>query len=289
MALYAFDGTWNKKKDAGFYGLNTNVARFRELYTGTTFFYRGPGTKHGPIAKLVGGAFSVGGQERIQEARRNLARQFAAGDREIDIVGFSRGAALAVHFANDIARSGIAVNGRIEKPAIRFLGVWEIVAAFGVPINFGFEFKRFNLGYRLELPQQVQYCYHAIALDEWRPAFRPTRVRSACEVWFRGLHSDVGGGNGNRALNDLSLRWMLRKALACGLPMSEDCVARSCDRANVNGQVAEYIDLVNGLARKLEPEDRFHYSVSARPQHVNPPQPYTRESELHEVRASSGA
>jgi uncharacterized protein (DUF2235 family) len=289
MALYAFDGTWNKEKDTGCYGLNTNVARFRELYTGTTFFYRGPGTKHGPFAKLVGGAFSVGGQARIQEARRNLARQFAAGDRDIDIVGFSRGAALALHFASVIARSGIAVNGRVEKPAIRFLGVWEVVAAFGVPINLGFDFKRLNLGYRLGLPKQVQHCYHAIALDEWRPAFRPTRVRSACEVWFRGLHSDVGGGNDNRALNDLSLRWMLRKALAGGLPMSEDCVTRSCDRANVNGHVAEYIDLINGRAREPEPEDRFHYSVSERPRHVNPPRPCTRESELHEVRTWSGA
>jgi len=289
MALYAFDGTWNKEKDTGCYDQNTNVTRFRDLYAGTTFLYRGTGKKHGPLGKLVGGAFSVGGKERIREARRNLARQFAAGDRDIDIVGFSRGAALAVHFANVIDRLGITVDGRIERPVIRFLGLWEVVAAFGVPINLGFVFKRINLGYRLSLPKLVRNGYHAIALDEWRPAFRPTRVQSACEVWFRGAHADVGGGNDNRALNDISLRWMLRKAMASGLPMVENCVAHSCDRANVNGQVAGYIDLINGRAREPEPEDRYHYSVCERPRLVNPPYPYTRESELHEVRTWSGA
>ena len=44
MALYAFDGTWNSEKDAGRYDLNTNVVRFKDLYAGTKFFYKGVGT-----------------------------------------------------------------------------------------------------------------------------------------------------------------------------------------------------------------------------------------------------
>src|SRR5688572_3703823 len=127
MALYAFDGTWNKEKDAGRYDLNTNVVRFKDLYDGTVYFYKGVGTRHGTLGKIVGGAFGVGGQERIDDARRDMARQFAAGDHDVDIVGFSRGAALAVHFANIIAGSA-SLNGG-TKPVIRFLGVWDIVAA----------------------------------------------------------------------------------------------------------------------------------------------------------------
>ena len=40
-------------------------------------------------------------------------------------------------------------------------------------------------------------------------------------MWFRGVHSDVGGGNGNRGLNDITLKWMMSKARAAGLPISD--------------------------------------------------------------------
>src|SRR5688500_4256375 len=168
MALYAFDGTWNSEKDAGEYDRNTNVVRFKDLYTGSKFFYRGVGTKHGFLGKVAGGAFGVGGHDRIEDAKKHMAKQFTIGDRDIDIVGFSRGAALAVHFANVIADDGVTVNGVLERPPVRFLGVWDIVASFGIPINLGFNFNRINLGYKLGLGKGVKFCYHAIALDEAR-------------------------------------------------------------------------------------------------------------------------
>jgi hypothetical protein len=143
MALYAFDGTWNSEKDAGEYDKNTNVVRFKDQYAGTKFFYKGVGTKHGTLGKFFGGAFGVGGHERIEEASKDVAAQFAKGDRDIDIVGFSRGAALAAHFANVIGDDGVKVNGAREKPTVRFLGVFDVVAAFGIPVNLpGFNFNR---------------------------------------------------------------------------------------------------------------------------------------------------
>ena len=285
MALYAFDGTWNNEKDAGRYDLNTNVVRFKDLYAGAKFFYQGVGTKHGMVGKIVGGAFGVGGHDRIEDAKRDLAHQFAGGDRDIDIVGFSRGAALAVHFANVIGDDGVVVNGVKEKPAIRFLGVWDIVAAFGIALNLGINFNRINLGYKLGLSKAVKFCYHGLALDESRKAFRPTRVRGGCEVWFRGVHSDVGGGNNNHALNDITLRWMLRKAIASGLPMKTDCVATGCARTNVDGRIGENFDKVLSRPREPKADDTFHYTVATRPGHVNPPDPCTRETELMESQA----
>ena len=282
MALYAFDGTWNNEKTAGEYDKNTNVVRFKDLYTGPKFFYQGIGTRHGFIGKIVGGAFGVGGQERIALARADVARQFAAGDRVIDIVGFSRGAALAADFSNVISDQGVMVSGKVEKPVVRFLGVWDLVAAFGIPINLGFHFNRINLGYKLGLSTNVQFCYHALALDERRPAFRPTRLRPGFEVWFRGVHSDVGGGNGNHALNDITLRWMLRKAIASGLPMAADCVGTSCTRVDVNGRISTNFDPLHGRAREPKPGDWYHYTVAARTGCVNPPDPCTRETEAHE-------
>jgi uncharacterized protein (DUF2235 family) len=284
MALYAFDGTWNSEKDAGRYDQNTNVVRFKDLYMGPKFFYKGVGTKHGMVGKIVGGAFGVGGHERIEDAKRDLERQFAAGDRNIDIVGFSRGAALAVHFAN-VVGDGLTLNRVHEVPQVRFLGVFDIVAAFGIAIDLGFSFNRINLGYKLGLSKAVKYCYHALALDESRKAFRPTRVRNGCEVWFRGVHSDVGGGNENHALNDISLRWMLRKAIASGLPMATDCVGTSCLRIDVNGKVGENFDKILSRPREPKQDDAFHYTVAMRKGCVNPPDPCTRETELLEEQA----
>jgi uncharacterized protein (DUF2235 family) len=284
MALYAFDGTWNSEKDAGRYDLNTNVVRFKDLYTGTRYFYKGVGTKHGMLGKIAGGAFGVGGHDRIEDAKRDMAKQFASGDRAIDIIGFSRGAALAVHFANVVGDDGVKVNGVLEKPLIRFLGVWDVVASFGIPINLpGFNFNRINLGYKLGLAKAVQSCYHALALDEARQAFRPTRVRGGCEVWFRGVHSDVGGGNNNHALNDITLRWMLRKAIATGLPMAADCVATGCARVDVNGRIGENFDPIHNRAREPKPGDRYHYTIAMRPKHANPPDPCERETEVTET------
>jgi uncharacterized protein (DUF2235 family) len=289
MALYAFDGTWNSEKDAGQYDRNTNVVRFKDQYAGPKFFYQGVGTRHGMLGKFFGGAFGVGGQKRIERARADMARQFAAGDRDVDIVGFSRGAALAAHFANVIADDGVQVGGVRERPAVRFLGVFDLVAAFGIPVNLGFSFNRVNLGYKLSLSQGVKFCYHALALDEARQAFRPTRLRGGCEVWFRGVHSDVGGGNDNRSLNDITLRWMLNKAIASGLPMAAGCVAASCARADVQGVIGENFDPIRNRPREPKGEDRFHYTVAARARHVNPPEPCVRETQLLEAQAWQSA
>jgi len=156
------------------------------------------------------------------------------------------------------------------------------VAAFGIPINLGFNFNRINLGYKLGLSKGVKYCYHALALDEARQAFRPTRLQGACEVWFRGVHSDVGGGNDNHALNDITLRWMLHKAIATGLPMASDCVGTSCKRINVDGKIGDNFDKILSRPREPKKDNSFHYTVAARQGCVNPPDPCTRETELLE-------
>src|SRR4029079_1813859 len=109
------------------------------------------------------------------------------------------------------------------EPQIRVLGVWDVVAAFGLA-NLGNEVL--NIGHHLSLPQKnLKFCFHALALDERRLSFLPTRLPGGCEVWFRGVHSDIGAGTKNRALNDLSMRGMMRKAMAAGLPIVADDLA----------------------------------------------------------------
>ena len=112
-----------------------------------------------------------------------------------------------------------AAGAQTVKPQVRFLGLWDVVAAFGIAVDIGIRFSRINLGYKLQLGKYVKYCFHALALDEHRQPFRPTRTPNGYEAWFRGVHSDIGGGNGNHGLNDITMRWLLRKAIAVGLPL----------------------------------------------------------------------
>ena len=75
-----------------------------------------------------------------------------------------------------------------------------------------------------------------MALDERRSAFPLTRVRGRRnqtigekrlqEVWFRGVHSDIGSWI-NPPLNNISLFWLLKHALADGLPIDADQIETS--------------------------------------------------------------
>jgi hypothetical protein len=76
-----------------------------------------------------------------------------------------------------------------------------------------------------------------MAMDERREAFRITLLRNAYQVWFRGVHSDVGGGNRNLGLSCIALRWMLRKAKAAGLPIDEVSIKSCSEKINPRAEI----------------------------------------------------
>lgn len=293
MALYAFDGTWNAATldDNVPQDNETNVAHFCLAYDSPQKFYRpGPGTRFGKVGKIVGGAFGAGGHERLREMYHELCTQWAQGDHTIDVIGFSRGAALALDFANLIQDNGIRQPGTkmvvAERPQLRFLGLWDVVGSFGVPINAGpLEFQEINFGHELTLPDHVEYCFHAMAMDERRQTFRVTRVMNAYEVWFRGVHSDVGGGNGNTGLSAIALRWMLQKAQGAGLPINEALVQTHLARIDATAPIKPPSDLIPNEYRGFLKGDRFHYTVTERPGHNNAPEGSNVESEAEEAEA----
>jgi uncharacterized protein (DUF2235 family) len=269
MALYAFNGTWNSEKTDVLttpdneYQTNTNVLKFRDAYTGSNGYYtNGVGTRFGLLGRIFGGAFGVGGHDRINDALTHVRARLAAGDAIIDVVGFSRGAALALAFTNRVYKQ--VIDPRTGKPpVIRFLGLWDVVGSFGIPINLGpFMFQEYNLGYTLKLPPNVEYCFHAMALDERRQTFRVTRLKGACEVWFRGAHTDIGGGNGNLGLNNISFCWMLRKAAAAGLPIDQVRVLEASTASKPATDVQWPRDFVKNSKRTIATDDRVHYTVS---------------------------
>jgi uncharacterized protein (DUF2235 family) len=287
MALYAFDGTWNSSivDDAVQGPDDTNVVRFFEAYQGNKWYVSGPGTRLGKLGKKVGGLTGAGARDRLEEAYKALVAAYQQGDTKIDIVGFSRGAAIALDFANLIHDDGIRHPDSDQVIArdvpIRFVGLWDVVGAFGIP--FGqLVFQRLNLGHKLRVPPNVQYAYHALALDERRQSFRPTRQLNAYEVWFRGVHSDVGGGNGNTGLAAIALRWMLCKAKAADLPIVDDKLS-ACDALmKPDAALVHPKDVVANAYREFWDGDRVHYTVSERAGHHNVPAQCARESEADE-------
>jgi uncharacterized protein (DUF2235 family) len=226
----------------------------------------GVGTRFGVAGRIVGGAFGAGWLPRINEAHEALCEAYVAGDRTIDVIGFSRGAAIALDFANKVYRDGIQQNGCVivEQPAIRFLGLFDVVAAFGVA-NLGFVFASLNAFHRLTLPSNVQHCYHAMALDERRPSFINQRVANGYEVWFRGVHSDIGGGNNNPGLEYVALRWMFRKAMLCGLPITDANITDSAVHPEARIKPNVFSDLSKLTWRIPRTADWVHYGVGLHP------------------------
>src|SRR5436190_19547024 len=112
MALYAFDGTGNEDRDGD--DRDSNVLHFFNGYIDPnkntdpglklgSLYLKGIGTR----ARTVVGrgpaeAFGLGGHRRVRQAMDRLENNLDAGDATVDIVGFSRGAALSMSFANEI-------------------------------------------------------------------------------------------------------------------------------------------------------------------------------------------
>lgn len=65
----------------------------------------------------------------------------------------------------------------------------------------------------------IQHAAEAIAMDEDRSFFPMTNVTAAKQRWFRGTHSDVGGGWADHRLSDVALQWMLGEAQTVGVSL----------------------------------------------------------------------
>lgn len=125
----------------------------------------------------------------------------------------------------------------VEK--IRFLGLWDTVAAYGLPVD---EMTRGVSRYLwpLELPsrqldpKRIERACHALSLDDQRTTFHPvlwdesnmppvypqpnlTKQEKLTQIWFAGVHSNVGGGYPDDSLAYIPLYWIWKEAKDCDL------------------------------------------------------------------------
>lgn len=138
-----------------------------------------------------------------------------------------------------LRRKSYADIKREAISSIEFIGVWDTVAAYGFPID---EMTRgiSNWVWPLELPNRVlsdrvKIARHALALDDERTTFHPVLWaeqqpgqpvpavpatidgQKLVQVWFVGMHSNVGGGYPDDAVAFVPLYWILEEGRKCGL------------------------------------------------------------------------
>ena len=108
---------------------------------------------------------------------------------------------------------------------IHFVGVWDTVGALGAPTpGLKWFTKRWVKFHDTSLGKDVRHAYHALAIDERRRPFKPDIWTAKGDpnqvveqVWFAGVHSNIGGSYKDHVLSDISLKWMMERAQGCGL------------------------------------------------------------------------
>ncbi|MCU7905165.1 MAG: DUF2235 domain-containing protein [Candidatus Thiodiazotropha sp. (ex Epidulcina cf. delphinae)] len=243
LFLLAFDGTWiDKNSTDPKKAITSNVELFRQYYQRangdrSTEYIPGVGTG-GPLDSLLGGGLAIGARGRIEEAVDMLKEHLrTSDDRSIDIVGFSRGAAMAREFANVILR--MQADGDFDAPeygrpfSIRFMGLFDSVST---AMADGSASNRCGFLYDYTISDRIGHVAQAYALNEHRQLFPQDAIdrhgggglsADRVEQGFLGAHADIGGGyNRNDQtvaqhgdLSDITLQWMLNQAEEAGVPM----------------------------------------------------------------------
>ena len=193
-------------------------------------------------------------------------------------------------------------DGHVMAP-VSFVGLWDTVDAYGLPIDEmtrGWDQWVWPLSMSDHTrPDNVEKICHAVALDDERHTFHPVlldeRAEPACDhtdkekvtqVWFAGVHSNVGGGYPDDSLACVPLRWMAAEACKKHLRLHPHAENEWEARADPNGPL---YDSRRGLGsyyrynprsiKKLT-DDRFA--------DVHVPRPKIHESVFHRIALGLG-
>lgn len=185
-------------------GIGTTTGKPDTLFPGQAF---GRGAT-GVLAKVEEGMMLVAqALDTFQEENPNAT----PARLELDIFGFSRGAAAARHFANQVLRREQGPLGDLRRAgklglaagfdwrndvAINFIGLFDTVAAIGGWDDWGDPTDDVNGGIDLYLaPDAARQVVHLVARDEYRRNFALNQVSPPHrEIVLPGAHSDLGGG-----------------------------------------------------------------------------------------------
>lgn len=219
-----FDGTGNNATNDVLNPYDrepTNIAKLYLLYPQkpewhvSARYIEGVGTEAGKDDSDIdmGMAYSFG--EKVRQAIGEVQKFFSQTQYKnapigiLDVFGFSRGAAAARHFVNEIHRLNKIFPKHFGGPQlqVRFLGLFDTVGSIGMAGDNSQ--KLFNGdSFILDInPKAVHHAYHLTAHHEQREYFPLSSILTGQgqspgshfeEKEVPGAHSDVGGGYGSK-------------------------------------------------------------------------------------------
>lgn len=131
--------------------------------------------------------------------------------------------------AGHVGPGDVATMPRHDGVNIRFVGVYDTVGALGVPLAGAVRVNEPIVGFHdTGLSDLVEHAVQALAVDERRGPFLPTlwtlpsggalaSGQTVLQVWFPGVHSDVGGGYHDKGIGNITWDFMMRQAARRGL------------------------------------------------------------------------
>ena len=159
------------------------------------------------------------------------------GGLELDVFGFSRGAAAARHLANEVLKQSRGAFGpvldarklplstdfswRNGSVRLKVIGLFDTVAAVGSLLDMGNVRDASNARVNLFLPPGcAQQVLHLVAADEHRRNFALNSVMPGWEkeILLPGSHSDIGGGYAPQSLETVSLTRPRRSLVSASTP-----------------------------------------------------------------------
>jgi uncharacterized protein (DUF2235 family) len=168
-----------------------------------------------------------------------------------------------------VLRDRLERNVGLRRCPVHCIGVWDTVGAMGLPSSKSDRKAQTRHRYhRMDLAPDLRHAYQALALDEERQVFWPHVFRDVPsdgpkveQVWFPGMHSDVGGGYREKELANNALRWMAAK-----MPKSLGLDVGSLPKGDARGLMHD--SRVGGVGEKMkrrvrrpEPGSKIHQSV----------------------------
>jgi len=301
------DGTWNDPDDAVPTNV-LRVARAIKPHADdgvqqVVFYDWGVGSYY---ASVQGGISGLGMMKNIQDGYRFIVQNYDPGD-EVFLFGYSRGAYTVRALAGMLNNCGIltrtkanliprafnfyknksakpgspeagrwrnrhAVNG--DRGKVDFIGVWDTVGALGIPTRALAFVEEKDLFYDPILGSNVHRARHAVAIDEKRADFAPTlwtdtEARDIKQVWFAGVHGDIGGGakaKEGKYLSDVALAWMAREAGAAGLALESHlhgAVGRH-HKVPINRSYRGFYRVLGKAPRVMPVDALVHHTVQKR-------------------------
>jgi len=194
-------------------------------------------------------------QELFENARRYKDLFAMDEEIEVELVGVfdtvSSYLSTAWHFIGLIV--GVAICWWLPLNTISLVLVLLISLLFSFAVLFRW------LPYTASLPN-AKHVRHATALDEYRALFPSNHISGLnpehIEVWFSGVHTDVGGGRpeDKSQLAKVTLRWMLGEAVALGVRVDAQKVKaeiHGLDPEGECGRSMQWYWLLAGLVPQL--------------------------------------